>query len=75
MCLLGGATTWRRGAFDAFITAVADDSVSGLVVSLETGAVYAPYDGGADLLFPSSWERDLAHERYADWRSAREDGL
>jgi hypothetical protein len=75
VCLFGGATEWRAGAFNAFIGAVADDRVAGLLVSLATGAVYAPYDGGADLFFPTSWERDLARERYANWLSSREDGL
>ena len=59
VCLFGGSTVWRTGAFDAFIAAVADARVSGMFAAFETGAVYAPYDGGADLFFPTTWERDL----------------
>jgi hypothetical protein len=75
VCLFGGSTVWRAGGFDAFIAAVADDRVRGLFVALETGAVYAPYDGGADLIFPTSWQRDLARDRYEGWLSSRHDGL
>jgi len=44
-------------------------------VALDTGAVYAPYDGGADLFFPSTWERDLARDRYRAWLSRDPGGL
>jgi hypothetical protein len=75
VCLFGGSTVWRAGAFDAFIEAVADNRVSGLFAALETGSVYAPYDGGADLFFTTGRERDLARERYDGWLSSRPDGL
>jgi len=75
VCLFGGSTVWRAGAFDIFIAAVAQDRVRGLFAALETSAVYAPYDGGADLIFPTTWERDLARERYEGWLSSRQDGL
>jgi hypothetical protein len=51
VCLFGCSTAWRAGAFHAFIEAVAGNRVSGLFAALETGSVYAPYDGGADLFF------------------------
>ena len=75
VCLFGGLTVWRTGAFDGFIAAVAAGQVSGLLAAFETGAVYAPYDGGADLFFPTTWERDRARERYGGWLSSRTDGL
>ena len=75
VCLFGGATTWRAGAFNAFISAVADGRVSGLLVALGTGAAYAPYDGGADLFFTTTWERDLARDRYRAWLSQQSSGM
>lgn len=75
VCLFGGAVTWRSGAFDAFVSAVADNQVCGLIAAVDTGAVYAPYDGGADLFFPSTWERDAARSRYRQWLSEHPEGL
>lgn len=75
MCVFGFATRWSPGAFDAFITATADDRVRGLLVELGRGQVYAPYDGGADLFFATSGERDAARERYSPWLSSDASGL
>jgi hypothetical protein len=75
MCVSGAATTWRSGAFDWFFAATALNRLKGLLVEQERGQVFAPYDGGADLIFASTWERDLARERLLPWVSAREDGL
>jgi hypothetical protein len=73
--LIGGACTWQVGAFDGFLRAVADDEVKGLVIELERGQVYAPYDGGADLFFATREERDSGRKRYESWVSSRPDGL
>jgi hypothetical protein len=74
-CIFGGAVTWLRGAFDAFIMAASDERASGLFVELREGRVYAPYDGGADLFFPTILERDLARERFRPWLSSHTLGL
>jgi hypothetical protein len=73
--LFGGALTFVPGALDGFITAAASDETKGLVVALETGAVYAPYDGGADLFYRSSGERDRARVRFSAWLSEHPAGL
>lgn len=52
-----------------------DDERTQLVVNLNTGRIYAPYDGGADLLYANETERDDAGERFRTWGSWREDGL
>ena len=75
MCVFGMQATWSRGGFDRFITEVAEDRSHGLVVSLESGRVYAPYDGGADLFYLTEHERDRARDRFRTWASARDDGL
>jgi hypothetical protein len=75
MCLFGMQTTWSRGGFDRFITEVAEDRSNGVVVCLQSGRVYAPYDGGADLFYLTEHERDLARVRHRAWASARDDGL
>jgi hypothetical protein len=46
-----------------------------LVVSMETGRVYSPYDGGADLFLETSSARDAVRAELATWLSPRADGL
>ena len=68
--------TWRRTAFDSLIRAVADDQ-TGPILFANTAAqsIYAPYDGGADLFFPSLAAAGAAGVQFRSWLSAREDGL
>jgi hypothetical protein len=75
MCIFGLQETWKRGGFDRFITEIAEDRSHGLVISLESGRVYAPYDGGADLFYRTEDERDRARDRFRSWASPRDDGL
>jgi len=75
MCIRGAMTVWNRGGFDGFFSAAAQDRLRGLLVEAHRGQVVAPYDGGADLIFATSWERDQARDRYSDWISPRADGL
>ena len=74
MCLFGVGVVWNGDSFHGFMNAVADDKIEGLVVQLDSGRVYAPYDGGADLFFADAEERDAARVRFAEWISPREDG-
>ena len=75
MCLFGGGVTWQPDVFDGFVGAVADDKVRGLIVELDRGGVYAPYDGGADLFYPTEVERDAARTCFALWLSPLPEGL
>jgi hypothetical protein len=75
MCLRGATTIWRRGYFDVLFSAVAQDRMSVLLTEHEHGKVFAPYHGGADIIFANRWERDQARERYREWLSLRDDGL
>lgn len=68
--------TWRRSAFDALICAVAEEKTGPILfVNTATQSIYAPYDGGADLFFPSSAAVAAARAQFRSWLSAREDGL
>lgn len=75
MCIRGAVTTWHRGAFNSLFSAAAQDRIMALLVEEHRGQVVAPYDGGADVFFATSWERDRAREQFAQWLSLREDGL
>jgi hypothetical protein len=37
--------------------------------------LYHPYDGGMDVIAPSTTERDALRDRHRGWLSARLDGL
>jgi hypothetical protein len=40
-----------------------------------TTEVFAPYDGGVDLIFSNVERRDQYRQRFSAWLSARPDGL
>lgn len=71
-----GECAWQPGAFDEAIGLVADDVESGVLwVSKNTKAVFAPYDGGFDLIVNSAREVQELNEKFTDWLSPRSDGL
>ena len=71
-----GLTTWCSGRFDWLLREIADErAASTLWVSTETGAVFAPYDGGVDLFLPDENRlRELAAQ-HPDWLSDHPLGL
>ncbi len=74
-CVFGAQVQWAPGRFDPLIRSVAEDQIQALFVSLESGRVYAPYDGGADLFLRSSSERDHMRTRHKQWLSSHPEGL
>jgi len=58
---------WRPGILDDALLQVAEDHTRLMVVNAVTGATYAPYDGGADLFWPTRADRDAASARFAAW--------
>jgi hypothetical protein len=74
--LYAAPAAWAPGAFDDVLRWRASDETGPIMfVARETGRAYAPYDGGADLFFPSSAERDEARRRYRAWLSRNPSGL
>ncbi len=70
------ALHWEPGMGDPLLRQIADDMVRNvLFVSVERQCVYAPYDGGADIILPSASDRDALRHRYIDWLSAHPLGL
>nr|WP_280232421.1 hypothetical protein [Nocardia cyriacigeorgica] len=67
---------WQPGALDELLRAVADDSTAGVMITdLTMERIHHPYDGGADVLLPTTAERDELGHRYADWLSPHPEGL
>jgi hypothetical protein len=56
---------WRAGRYDRALIEIAEGRLAALWVAVDTGAVFAPYDGGVYLIYPSDWERDAAHALFS----------
>jgi hypothetical protein len=68
--------TWSVHTFEPLLRDIADDEgPRALWMSRTNGSVFAPYDGGVDPFPVETAQRDDLKMRYADWRSARPDGL
>jgi len=67
---------WELGKFDEVILAVANDELSQIVfLNPNTGDVYAPYDGGADIFITNQEHKKALKTRYSKWASELESGL
>lgn len=73
--LFAARAPWYDGMLDAPLRAVANDQLRLMLLNWDTGAAYAPYDGGADLFWPSEHERDGAREHFKRWLSPDASGL
>ncbi len=60
---------------DSLLLAAADDQGHFVIGAPDLDWLYCPYDGGADVLLPSTTERDALKARHADWLSAYPGGL
>ena len=65
----------RVGRFDErldeVLRAVADNRIANvLLADLDLHRLYHPYDGGMDVLLPTTAERDALRERHRAWRPA-----
>lgn len=60
---------------DELLRRCADDETAFIVTDEAMTWIYAPYDGGADVILASSTLGDEMKQRHADWTSNREDGL
>ena len=67
---------WQPGSLDDVLIDVANALLGPfLIVSEATARVYAPYDGGADLILRTPDERDEFRNRYQAWLSTHPSGL
>jgi len=73
--IYAAAVTWHRGRFDDILREIADDQERVLWMSEETGAVFAPYDGGTDLILPDLPSLRHMVVEHSDWLSSYPGGL
>ena len=62
--------------FDEVFTCVANNVIRNVfLVAIQSGRIFAPYDGGADIIVENRGSHDEYRERFREWLSARPDGL
>ena len=67
---------WPFAGLHGLLHAVAHEEIPRVVLGpLELSWLYLPYDGGADVITPTTAERDALRERHADWLSQQPSGL
>lgn len=70
------AVTWVHGSFDGLLESIAQDRTGPtLWMSRESGALFAPYDGGIDLFPSANAEVARLTQIYGDWLSRDPSGL
>ena len=74
--VMAARVRWKQGGFDNALLRIADERAAPtLWISAESGAVFAPYDGGVDMFLPSEAEAKDLRSKYADWLSSHPDGM
>ncbi|WP_428240761.1 DUF3885 domain-containing protein [Gynuella sp.] len=62
--------------FNSLFHMVANDEVGNImIISPSKGIVFHPYDGGADVVFVSTEERDRLKEQHREWLSSHHEGF
>jgi hypothetical protein len=68
--------TFTEGCLDPILALVADFVEENVfILSLNDSWLFLPYDGGVDVILPSTWERDCLKDRYKTWLSKESSGL
>jgi hypothetical protein len=76
MHLYVNQTPWTVGCLDPLLRHVADDETGNvLITDAALRWLYHPYDGGMDIILPTTAERDALRSRHRDWLSAHPSGL
>ncbi|WP_239152534.1 DUF3885 domain-containing protein [Virgisporangium aurantiacum] len=69
-------TPWVAAGLDPLLRHVADDIIANvLITDVDLQWLYHPYDGGMDVILPTTAERDSLRRRHSEWLSAHPTGL
>jgi hypothetical protein len=69
-------TIWNYRQHEGLLQEVADWKTANVIfAACDSGRIYAPYDGGADLIFSNEQERDAKRQAYQAWLSPHLEGL
>ncbi len=61
---------WSAGGFNSLLRDIASDALRMMWMSKRTGAIFAPYDGGVDLVLPTLEEVRALAAAHSDWLSS-----
>jgi hypothetical protein len=76
MHLYASETPWTQGCLDPLLRHVADDVIDNvLVCDVDLSWLYHPYDGGMDVVLPTTADRHALRSRHQHWLSAHPQGL
>jgi hypothetical protein len=75
IAVLVGRLRWSASTSASLRRAIANDEERAMWVHERTAEVFAPYDGGVDLIFSSAERCDQHRQRFSAWLSTRSDGL
>lgn len=71
-----GNHTLQMGSLDEILLCAADNQITNFfVASFDRNRIFAPYDGGVDVVLRDSAERDEFKSRYTNWLSEHPEGL
>ena len=74
--LFCGTHQLEYGSLDAVLLCVANwQIINFFVVNCDRQRIFAPYDGGVDVILKNSEERDEFKAKYQDWLSSHPQGL
>ncbi len=66
---------WTPGMLDSALRKVMNDEMRFIISSMGQKCVYAPYDGGADIITELPEQRNAMKEKYSSWLSVHPKGL
>lgn len=68
--------TWKPGVFDPLLRLVADWTIANIqIMNVSSRWLVHPYDGGTDVILPTTTERNRLKQTFSSWLSQRKDGL
>ncbi len=67
---------WRQDLFNDLVLDIAYDQIDRVMfMTIDSGNIYAPYDGGADLFVKDSAKYQDCKEGFGKWLSPHDEGL
>ena len=76
LSLFCGIHKLKHGSLDGILLCIANEQIRNFfVVSCERRRIFAPYDGGVDVILKDAKERDVFKAKYKDWLSRHPAGL
>lgn len=68
-------TKWKMNCFNSLLEDIANDVSLVFFVSITDLVIFAPYDGGMDIIYQNEMKRNYYKEKYKNYLSQRKDGL